>query len=209
MAKFRLTPRNEKFYDFFERSAANLSLAAEKLVDLFENYENVEAKVAAIKALEHEGDHITHWIMESLHRSFVTPLDREDIALLAESMDDMMDFIEGATKRMILYRIEKPTSRAIELARIIQRVATELNKAMPLLRDHARLKQILTYCVEVNRLENEADDVEHAAIGELFDQKTDVYELLKWQEIYERLESATDRGEDVANVLEGVVLKNA
>ena len=209
MVKFHLIPHEKKFYDLFEQSAKNLTVAAEKLVDLFENYVDVKAKVAAIKDLEHQGDHITHQIMESLHLTFVTPLDREDIALLANSLDDMMDFIEGATKRMILYRIDKPTPRSIELTHIINKVAIELNIAIPLLRNRSQLKQILSYCVEANRLENEADDVLYVALAELFDDTTDIREVIKWREIYESLESATDRGEDVANVLEGIVLKHA
>jgi hypothetical protein len=167
--------------------------------------------VAEIKDLERQGDTITHQIIESLHRTFVTPLDREDIALLAQMLDDMMDFIEGGTKRMLLYRIKAPTSRAVEMSYIINKVAIELYTAMPSLRDHSQLKRILNHCVEIHRLENEADDLRHAALAELFDETEpiDIREILKWQDIYDNLENATDRGEDVANVLEGVVLKHA
>lgn len=210
MAKIRLVPHNEKFYDSFEQGAANLAAAAEKMVDLFDNYEDVKVKTAGIKALERKGDDITHQIMANLHRSFVTPLDREDIALLANRLDDMMDFMEGATKRMLLYRIEEPTSRAIEMSYIIQKVAIELNKAVPLLREHSKLKLILPHCVEIHRLENEGDDLRHAALAELFDETEpiDIRDILKWRDIYANLENAIDRGEDVANVLESVVLKH-
>jgi len=211
LVKFQLIPQDAKFYDLFEQSAANLSTAAEKLVDLFENYVDVRTKVAEIKDLERQGDTITHQIIESLHRTFVTPLDREDITLLAQMLDDMMDFIEGGTKRMLLYRIKEPTSRAIEMSYIINKVAIELYTAMPFLRDHSQLKRILNHCVEIHRLENEADDLRQAALAELFDETEpiDIREILKWQDIYDNLENATDRGEDVANVLEGVVLKHA
>ena len=209
MAKFRVIPRETKFYDLFEKSAGNLVVAAGKLVDLFDNYEDVEAKVKRIKKLEHEGDTITHDIMQSLHRTFVTPIDREDIARLANSMDDVMDFIEAAGRTAFLYRIGQPTERARELASIILKVTYKLNEVMPLLRRRDQFRQLLEECVEINRLENEADDVHHAALAELFDNTRDVREIIKWREIYEHMESATDRGEDVANALEAVVLKHA
>ncbi|MBL7208574.1 MAG: DUF47 domain-containing protein [Dehalococcoidia bacterium] len=209
MVKFSMIPRETKFYDLFEKSAGNLVVAAGKLVDLFDAYEDVEAKVKRIKDLEHEGDAITHEIMQSLHRTFVTPIDREDIARLANSMDDVMDFIDAAARTAFLYRIAQPTERARELASIILKVTYKLNEVMPLLRRRNQFKQLLQQCVEINRLENEADDVHHAALADLFDDTRDLRTIIKWREIYEHLESATDRGEDVANVLEAVVLKHA
>jgi hypothetical protein len=204
-----MIPRETKFYDLFEKSAGNLVVAAGKLVDLFDDYRDVEAKVEVIKDLEHEGDTITHEIMQSLHRTFVTPIDREDIALLANSLDDVMDFMEAAARTAFLYRVTRPTDRVRELASIILKVTYKLNEVMPLLRRRDQFKQILKQCVEINSLENEADDVHHAALAELFDNTRDVREIIKWREIYEHMESATDRGEDVANVLEAVVLKHA
>ena len=204
-----MIPRETKFYDLFEKSAGNLVVAAGKLVDLFDDYRDVEAKVELIKDLEHEGDTITHEIMQSLHRTFVTPIDREDIAFLANSLDDVMDFIEAAARSAFLYRVTQPTDRVRELASIILKVTYKLNEVMPLLRRRDQFKQILKQCVEINSLENEADDVHHAALAELFDNTRDVREIIKWREIYEHMESATDRGEDVANVLEAVVLKHA
>jgi hypothetical protein len=147
--------------------------------------------------------------MQSLHRTFVTPIDREDIALLANSLDDVMDFMEAAARTAFLYRVTRPTDRVRELASIILKVTYKLNEVMPLLRRRDQFKQILKQCVEINSLENEADDVHHAALAELFDNTRDVREIIKWREIYEHMESATDRGEDVANVLEAVVLKHA
>jgi len=209
LAKFQFFPREAGFYDLFEKSAGNLVVAAGKLADLFDDYTDVEAKVKRIKALEHEGDSITHEIMQNLHRTFVTPIDREDIALLCQRLDDVMDFIDGAAKRTLLYRVSEPTGRAKELASIILRITYKLNEIMPLLRRGSRYKEILTQCVEINRLENEADEVLHAALVDLFDNNKNVLDIIKWREIYEHLESATDRGEDVANVLEAVVLKHA
>jgi hypothetical protein len=147
--------------------------------------------------------------MEHLHRTFVTPFDREDIALLAHGLDDVMDFIEGAAKRMLLYRISQPTQRARELASVIVKITYILNEVMPHLRQRNQFKWILEQCVEINSLENEADEVHHAALVELFDDTKDIIEIIKWREIYECLEGATDRGEDVANALEGIVLKHA
>ena len=211
MVKFRLVPQNEQFYDSFEESVSNLKEATALMVDLFDDYSNVREKTAKIKEKERHGDKITHRIMADLHRSFVTPLDREDIALLANMLDDVLDFMEGATKRMLLYRIEQPTSRSIEMTYTINKVAMELNKAIALLRDHSRMKGILAHCVEIHRLENEGDDLRHAALADLFDETEpmDIRDVLKWRDIYQNLENAIDRGEDVANVLEGVVLKNA
>lgn len=181
--------------------------ASLELAELLEKYDHVQERVRRITELEHQGDAITHQIMEQLHRTFVTPLDREDIALLAHSLDDIMDFIEGAANAMLLYRVAQPTNWARELAAIIVKMTQGLDKAMPRLRHKAQMKQLLEHCVEMNRLENEADEVFRRAITELFANTPDPVEIIKWREIYELLESATDRGEDVANVLEGVVLK--
>ena len=209
MAKFLLTPRDTKFYDLFEQDTRNLVVSAEKLVDLFDNYENVEVKVKQLKDLERQGDIITHEIIARLHRTFVTPIDREDIALLANTLDDVMDFIEAAGRTAFLYGITQPTERARELASIVAKVAYKLDEVMPSLRRRNQFQWILEQCVEINSLENEADDVHHAALAELFHDCTDPCQIIKWREIYQHMEDATDRGEDVANALEGIVLKHA
>ncbi len=207
MPRFSIMPREPKFFDLFERSVANVATAARLLADLFENYTKLPQKVARMTELEHVGDAITHQIMEQLHRTFVTPLDREDIALLTERLDDMMDFMEDAANAMLLYRIEQPTIRAQELASILVTMTDELAIAVPHLRNRSKMKEILEHCVEINRLENEADAVVRFALAELFD-GIPIIEVIKWREIYEHLETAVDKGEDVANVLEGVVLKH-
>jgi len=210
LVKFPFTPRDMEFYDLFEQETANLVTAAEKLVDLFDNYENVEAKAKELKDFEHRGDVITHEIIARVHRTFVTPIDREDIALLANALDDVMDFIEAAGRTAYLYRIVQPTERARELASIVAKVARKLNEVVPRLRHRDQFPWILKQCVEINTLENEADDVHHAALAELFEVcRTDACEVIKWRELYQHMEDATDRGEDVANVLEGIVLKHA
>ena len=199
-----------EFYDMFEQETANLVTAAEKLVDLFDNYKDVEAKAKELKEFEHRGDVITHEIVARLHRTFVTPIDREDITLLLQSLDDVMDFIEAAGRTAYLYNIAQPTERARELARIVLKMARKLNEVISRLRRRDQFPWILKQCVEINTLENEADDVQHAALAELFEVcHLDACEVIKWREIYEHLENATDRGEDVANVLEGIVLKHA
>ena len=207
MPRFSIMPSEPKFFDLFERSVANVATAARLLADLFDNYTKLPQKVARMTELEHVGDAITHQIMEQLHRTFVTPLDREDIALLTERLDDMMDFMEDAANAMLLYRIEQPTIRAQELAAILVTMTDELVVAVPHLRNRSKMKEILEHCVEINRLENEGDTIMRFALAELFD-GTPIADVIKWREIYEHLETAVDKGEDVANVLEGVVLKH-
>jgi len=208
LVRFSIMPKEPKFFDLFEKSVANVAAAAKELANLFEDYTNVPQKVARIVELEHRGDFITHQIIEQLHRSFLTPLDREDITLLSGRLDDVMDFIEDAANAMLIYGIDKPTTRAREQAAILVSMTEELVKAIPCLRNRSKNKQILEYCIEINRLENEADAVMRFALVELFDGMPP-YEVIKWREIYQHLENAADRGEDVANVLEAVVLKNA
>jgi predicted phosphate transport protein (TIGR00153 family) len=210
LPRFSFVPRDVGFYDLFERETANLVVAAEKLVDLFDNYVDVEAKAMELKELEHEGDVITHEVIARLHRTFVTPIDREDITQLVNSMDDVMDFIEAAGRTAFLYGIAEPTQRSQELAHIVLKMARKLNEVVPRLRRRDQYTWILKQCVQINTLENEADDVQHAALAELFEVcQLNACEVIKWREIYEHLESATDRGEDIANVLEGIVLKHA
>ena len=147
--------------------------------------------------------------MAQLHRTFVTPFDREDMAILAHSLDDVTDFIYAASVAMYIYKIESPTPGARELADIIVQAATEVETALHQLRHSSQLKHVLEYCVEINRLENKADGVFRTAMADLFDYCTDMADVIKWREIYEHMEGATDGCEDVANVLEGVALKHA
>ncbi len=209
MVKFPFIPREEKFFDLFEQSARNMVKTARGLKELLDSWENVAIKVAGITELEHEGDSITHQIVAQLHQTFVTPFDREDIALLSHVMDDVTDFIHAAADAMLIYKIDQPTQRAKELADVIVVAAAEIERAMPLLRHRSELKKVLEHCVELNRLENMADKIFRSALGELFEDTKDTAYIIKWREIYEHMESATDRCEDVANVLEGVALKHA
>ncbi len=209
MFKFPFMPREPKFFDLFEESAHNAVKATQVLKELVDTWEDVKKSVDEIADLEHKGDTITHQIIAQLHRTFVTPFDREDIAKLAETLDDVTDFIHAAATRMLIYKIDRPTPRAKELVDVIMQAATEVEEAIPQLRHPAELKKILPRCVEINRLENVADELYRSAVSELFDETTDMAQVIKWREIYEHMESATDRCEDVSNVIEGVALKYA
>jgi uncharacterized protein len=207
--KFSLTPKDKKFAALFEQSAHNAVRIAQQLKDLVFAWENVEERLGVITDLEHEGDAATHQIMAELHRSFITPFDREDIALLAHSLDEVADYIHSSADMMILYRVGQPTERARQLADIIVQTASEVERAVSEIRDHIDREKLLKRCMEINRLENEGDGVYRAALAELFSDSTDTASLIKWREIYEHMETAIDRCEDVANVLEGVALKYA
>lgn len=209
MAKFSLLPKQGRFFILFEDSAKNACEVARNLKELVYNWDNVEQRVETIIQLEQKGDGVAHEILALVHRTFVTPFDREDIALLAHSLDDIVDFIESAADAMNLYKIECPTSRAKELADIIVEITQEVEHAISELRQKVNLKQILQRSVEINRLENMADKIYRSALAELFRDSKDIPYILKWREIYEYMETATDRCEDVANVLEGVALKYA
>ena len=207
--RFPFIPREEKFFDLFEESARNLVRGAGLLAELIGKWENIEEKVREISELEHHGDNITHRIIAQLHATFVTPIDREDIAQLAERMDDVMDFTEGAAVAMLIYEVKRPTERAQELADILVRTTSEVSAALPRLRRRNQLNKIPEHCIEINRLENEADRVVRSALTELFHDQVDLADVIKWREIYEHMETATDRCEDIANVLEGVMIKRA
>ena len=210
MFKLPFIPREHKFFDLFEQSARNMVQAAQELKGMVDTWDNVAERLAVITELEHQGDTITHQIMAQLYRTFVTPFDREDIALMAHSLDDVTDFIQAAADAMLIYKIDEPGERARELVGIIVQAATEVERAISYLRRRgAELKRSLPICVEINRLENVADRIYRAALAELFDNSADMAKVIKWREIYEYMESATDRCEDVADVLEGVTLKHA
>jgi len=201
-----LIPRDNTFFDMFAQMSDNLIAGARVMVDLFSDYKNVETKIAELRRIERTGDELTHAVLTKLNQTFITPFDREDIHQLASRLDDVLDFLHSAGARIIMYRITNPPAVALELSRIILLQAQELHRALPLLRKNG---SILTYCVEINRLENEADVISRAAIGQLFDQEKDPINLIKIKELIEVLELATDKAEDVANVLESVVLKNS
>jgi uncharacterized protein len=209
MAKLSFLPKEGRFFVLFKESASNAAEVALLLKDLLYSWDNVEKKVEAIISKEHKGDQVTHEIIALVNRTFITPFDREDIALLAHSLDDIVDFIEASADAMNLYKIECPTERAKELADIIAQTTQEVQLAISELGQKVNLKQILARSMEINRLENNADKVYREGLAELFRDSKDIPYIIKWREIYEYMETATDRCEDVANVLEGVALKYA
>ncbi len=209
MFKLTLIPREKKFFALFDQGAQNAVKIAQQLKDLVYVWENVKERVWVITDLEHQGDAITHQIFEQLHRSVITPFDREDIALLAHSLDDVTDFIHAAADAMLLYKIGRPTQRAKEMVDIVVQAVGEVGSAVSEIHDRAGRKQLLKRCVEINRLENLGDSVYRSAMAELFEDGAEFAGVIKWREIYTHMESVIDRCEDIANILEGVSLKYA
>ena len=209
MPRFSLFPREEKFFVLFEQSAQNAVKAAHQLKDLVNTWENVKERVEMITTMEHDGDAITHQVMAQLYQTFVTPLDREDIALLAQTLDDITDLIHSAADAMLLYNVDQPTDRSRELADIVVEAATEVEKGVAEIHEKIDRDQLLKCSMEINRLENVGDSIYRSALAELFINSPDYTYLIKWREIYENIESAIDKCEDVANILEGIALKYA
>lgn len=202
----RMIPRETKFFDMFAEMSRNLTDGASALRDLLKDYKDVTGGVQKVKDFEHKGDDMTHAVLIKLNQTFITPFDREDIHKLASSIDDVLDFVNSAADRLIMYKIQAVPKAAIDLADIIVRQSEEISKAVHLLEKNPQ--KVLEYCVEVNRLENDADTVARDAIGKLFDNSPDPIQLIKIKELLEVLETATDKAEDAANVLETVVLKS-
>ncbi|TMD58386.1 MAG: DUF47 domain-containing protein [Chloroflexi bacterium] len=208
MPRFQILPTEQRFFDLFEQHANTLVLAAQRLRSLVEDYTDVEGKFAQLTEAEHQGDFITHEIIDLARRSFTTPFDTEDITRIASAVDDSIDGIEAAGDALLLWKVEKPKPEAARLCAIIEEQAKQLASAMPNLRDKRRYPQVREHIVEVNRLENDADRVLRAALSTLLSDHRDIFDLMRWKEIYEQLEDATDRCEDVADALEGVTVKH-
>jgi predicted phosphate transport protein (TIGR00153 family) len=202
---FRLIPREERFFDDFVALAEQIQLGAGLLEQMLAPEHPVWDKADEIKEVEHKCDFLTHEIIQRLHRTFVTPLDREDIHTLARSLDDVMDAVDASAAFVRLYQIQRVRPDARELGRIIGLSATQLVKALKAL---DRRTGVAEPAVEINRLENEADRIHQSALRRLFEEEQDPVAIMKWKEILDFLEDATDRCEDVANVLEGVVVKH-
>lgn len=203
-----LIPQKDKFYRLFEQAVSNVLHGAELLNDLLNNFTDVATKVKLIQAAEHEGDALTHEIFEQLNRTFVTPLDREDIAAITRALDDVLDYIEASADAFQLYDIDEPTSAAIELGALILQASQQVHKAILAMRYKKQAANIREAVVEINRIENLADQVYRGAMSSLFRQ-SDPIRMIKWKQVYDYLEQATDLCEDVGDVLQGVLLKNA
>lgn len=202
----QLIPRDGKFYDLFNEQAQNIYQAAQVLVILFRDFKEVEKRVAEIRVAEHKGDQITRSVMTKLNQTFITPFDREDIHALSSALDDVMDLVDAAATRLITYKVKFVTPGALQLADVILRGAEILVKAISELK---RPQTILKYCEQLNQIEEESDRIKGECIARLFEDSTLPIEIIKWKEIYEVLEAATDKCEDVSDVLAAVALKSA
>jgi hypothetical protein len=198
-------PKEREFFDLFEEAGSNIVRAAELLESMLEQWPDGSALARDVVVCEQEGDRITHDIIQRLNSTFVTPIDREDIYALASALDDIVDFIEETSDFMGLYRIEAPMDKATEMAQILHQSCRAIAGAIPRLRT---FKDIHHYTVEVNRLENDGDRVAREAIASLFERGIDPMLVIRWKDIFERLEDGIDATERVANILEGIVIKN-
>lgn len=205
-----LFPRGgTEFFEFFERHAAKTLEAARCLHAMLQDPQDTERDAARIKSIEHEGDQITHRAIEMLHQTFLTPIDRADIHRLITRLDDILDLVDSTAERIWLYRLTTAEPDALDLTAVLINAVAEVEKAMTQLRNLKDRNAILRTCMEINRLENEGDQLIRRAVARLFREERDAIQVLKWKEIYDYLEDAVDRCEDVANVLEGVALEYA
>ncbi len=206
---FQILPAETKFYDWFEKGGANLLDAARLFKDLVDDFERPESKIVHITEAERKGDFVQHEIEDLLLKTLITPFDQEETTALAHAIDDVVDVIEEAAILMVLYKIEQPTEEAHGLAQLIFRCAEEANAALQFLRDKRHLGKIQTHVVEINRLEREADALHRRALENLItNSREDWFEFMRWKEIYEKMEDATDLCEDIADVLQTIVLKH-
>ncbi len=203
-----LFPRGgDEFFDFFERHAAKTLEAATLLRSMLEDPKDAEAQAARIHSIEHEGDELTHRTMETLHRSFLTPIDRGDIHRLISRLDDVLDLVDSTAERLWLYRMTETETDVKSLADVLVAAITEVRKAMTQLRNLKDRREVLETCKEINRRENEGDQLIRRAVARLYNEEADAIRVMKWKEIYDYLEDAVDRCEDVANVIESVALE--
>lgn len=205
----RILPREERFFDLFEKMAEFIEEASQEFQRMLQDLPNAERYSIKIKDIEHNADEVTHKTVEMLHKTFITPLDREEIHQLITSMDDIVDCIEAASQRIFLYKIKQIAPEGISLASVCVRAASRLKIAVMGLSNLKNPEQVIKECIEINRLENEADHYLRLAMAKLFNEEPDTRQLIKLKEVYEFLESATDRCEDVANIIEGIVLEHA
>jgi uncharacterized protein len=200
--------RDREFWTAFSSHAERSVKAAELLVQMMDHPERGQAIAAEISNIEHEGDRITHDVVAILHKTWITPLDREEIHALIGGLDDVLDFIDASAGRMALYEIDQRSSDAVELAQILVLSCKEIQRAMTLLQNIKEAQPLLDLCKHINRHEHDADIVYRRAIARLFKERTDPLELMKWRDVLEGIETATDRAKSLANVIEGIVLEH-
>ncbi|MHB8883340.1 MAG: DUF47 domain-containing protein [Thermodesulfovibrionales bacterium] len=201
-------PKDIDFFEIFDRVALNITKAGVLLVALMENFDRLEERAKEIYEVEQEGDIVTHEIMKKLNKTFITPIDREDLYALASRLDDILDLIWGAVDRLVVFKIPSATKEAVAMSKDLLATTEIIHKAIQKLKDK-QYSHVQDCCIEINRLENLIDRDFRDALGKLFDEEKDPILIIKWKEIYEHLEDASDKCEDVANILEAIVLKYA
>lgn len=206
---FRVTRKEEIFFDMFVETAESTLKAATLLEEMVNNYVDVEKKVAAIEKVENDCDKLVHKILEQLNKSFITPIDREDIYLIAKEIDNITDAIESTAHRFVMFNVKKVTPETLAMSKCITESCNELTLLCKELKDMKTSKVLIEKVVEINRIEDEVDDIFRKAIKKLFDNESNAVEIIIWKEIYEYLENTLDSLEDVANIIEGVVTKHA
>ncbi len=204
----RLIPREEKFFDLFEELINKIEEGGELFLDMVQHYEYSKPMIIKLKELEHEADIITRKTYEKMHKTFLTPIDREDIYDLINKMDDILDMVESSATTMSLYKIKETAREIIDQALILNKAIKKLKMIVYAMRNMKNAKMILDNCVEIHTLENEGDIVMRMTMARLFEHEKDPIELIKWKEIFERIEDAIDICEDVSNIVEGIVLKH-
>lgn len=203
---FSLLPREDEYFTLFSQMTEKIQRASNGLVEMMQGTRDTfESHAKSIKNIEHECDELTHTITTKLNKSFITPFDREDIFALTVALDDVCDYIDAGARAILMYGIQDVSDHARGLAKVIQSLAMEINSAVSMLSKPDGLNE---HIVEIHRLENEADDIYFRAIGDLFQNQTDAMTAIKWKELYEILENATDRCESVANIVESIILKH-
>jgi predicted phosphate transport protein (TIGR00153 family) len=200
--------RDDEFWSAFKGHAQRTTRAAELLVEMLEHPDRAQNLVQKISDLEHEGDRITHDTVLALHQTWITPLDREDIHALISRLDDVLDFIDSAADRFALYELGSVRPEAVEIGKILHLSCKEIERAMGLLHNMKDVTPLLDLCRHINRHEHDADEVFRRGLARLFNEKTDPLEVMKWRDVLDALETATDRAEDVANIIEGIVLEH-
>lgn len=200
-----LFPKEEDFFTLFGRQAAMVRQSCDLLLEMMERFDDLEARSRRLKDVEHEADLVAHELFDKLNRAFITPLEREDIHDLGSGLDDVVDATEAIGSRIVLFRIGRPTAEARQLAEILAKCGAQIEKTVEHLKG---FKEIMPFVIEVHRLENEADAVSRQAVADLFDGSHEVLDVMRWKEIYGRLEGAADKCQDVANTIESIVLKN-
>ncbi len=202
---FSLFPREEDFFVLFRKQAALVRKGCELLYQMMESFDRLDERARELKDVEHEADLVTHEIFERLNRTFITPLEREDIHSLASNLDDVLDAAEAIGSRIVLFKVSKPTAEALRLAKILTQCGSQIEQAVANLKN---MHNLVSFTVEIHRLENEADTISRNATADLFSGRHELLDVLRWKEIYGRLEGASDKCEDVANAIESIVVKS-